>query len=113
MHCSLWNSCSPRLASPGIMLAPSVLQTTSAPAAITRSMNIAGLLSNQFESGHENVRPEALVHVQLLANSVPSQLGVPCYVLLERKGKASQRMIVARGAGARGDEQRVAMVRLW
>src|ERR1017187_6754318 len=97
MHCSLWNSCSPRLASPAIMLAPGALQTTNAPTAITRSRNIAGLLSNQFEPGHEDVRPEPLIHIQLLAVAVPSPLGVPLYVLLEGQGKASQRLIVARG----------------
>src|ERR1035437_1725199 len=108
MHCSLWNSCSPRLASPGIMLAPSVLATTSAPAAIPRTMNIAGLLFTQSEPGHENVRPEPLIHIQLLAEAVPSPLGVPLYVLLDGQGKASQRLIVARGARTRGDEQRSA-----
>src|ERR1039457_7290395 len=108
MHCSLWNSCSPRLASPGIMTAPAALQTPRAPTAITRSVNIAGLLSNQFEPGHEDVRPEPLVLIQLLAVAVPSPLGVPLYVLLEGKGKASQRLIVARGPRTRGDEQRSA-----
>src|SRR5450756_1426857 len=108
MHCSLWNSCSPRRASPGIILAPGVLQTTTAPTAITRSMNIAGLLSTQSEPGHENVRPEPLIHVQLLAEAVPSPLGVPLYVLLEWQGEASQRLIVTRGARAVGDEERSA-----
>src|SRR5674476_1026197 len=108
MHCSLWNSCSPRRASPGLILAPGVLQTTTAPTAITRSMNIAGLLSTQSEPGHENVRPEPLIQIQLLAETVPSPLGVPLYVLLEWQGKASQRLIVARGPRARGDEQRSA-----
>src|ERR1035441_2605258 len=108
MHCSLWNSCSPRLASPATMLAPVALQTTTAPTAITRNRNIAGLLSNYFEPGHEDVRPKPLVLMQLLAVAVPSPLGVPLYVLLEGKGKASQRLIVARGPRARGDEQRSA-----
>src|SRR5450756_1173589 len=108
MHCSLWNSCSPRRASPGIMLAAGALQTTSATAAITRSMNIAVLLFNQFEPGHENVRPEPLIHVQLLAETVPSPLGVPLYVLLEWQGEASQRLVVTRGARAVGDEERSA-----
>src|ERR1019366_5124109 len=62
------------LSAPG---AAGALQTTSATAAITRSMNIAVLLFNQFEPGHENVRPEPLIHVQLLAETVPSPLGVP------------------------------------
>src|ERR1039458_4887636 len=108
MHCSLWNSCSPRLASPGITLAPGALQTKTAPTAITRSRHIAGLLSNQFGPGHEDVRPEPLVLIQLLAVAVPSPLGVPLYVLLEGQGKASQRLIVARGPRTRGDEQRSA-----
>src|SRR5450631_3548096 len=105
MHCSLWNSCSPRRASPGMMLASSALQPTSAPTAITRSMNIAGLLFTQSKPGHEDVRPEALVQVQLLAEAIPSPLGVPLYVLLEGKGKASQRLVVARGARTVGDEE--------
>src|ERR1035437_1096079 len=108
MHCSLWNSCSPRRASPGIMLAPSVLQTTSAPTATTRSMNIAGLLFNQSKPGHENVRPEPFIHVQLFAEHVPSPLGVPLYVLVEGKRKASQRLVVVRGARTGGDEERSA-----
>src|ERR1035441_9644950 len=93
MHCSLVKSCSPRRASPGILLAPSALQATAAPTAITRTMNIAGLLFNHFEAGHENVDPEPLVPVQLLAVPIPAPLGVPLYVLLEGKGKASQRLV--------------------
>src|ERR1035441_5682119 len=108
MHCSLVKSCSPRRASPGILLAPSALQATAAPTAITRTMNIAGLLFNHFEAGHENVDPEPLVPVQLLAVAIPAPLGVPLYVLLEGKGKASQRLVVARGPRTVGDEERSA-----
>src|ERR1017187_794682 len=108
MHCSLVKSCSPRRASPGILLAPSALQATAAPTAITRTMNIAGLLFNPFEAGHENVDPEPLVPVQLLAVPIPAPLGVPLYVLLEGKGKPSQRLVVARGPRTVGDEERSA-----
>src|SRR5664280_2864958 len=108
MHCSLVKSCSPRRASPGILLAPSALQATAAPTAITRTMNIAGLLFNHFEAGHENVDPEPLVPVQLLAVAIPSPLGVPLYVLLQGQGKASQRLVVARGPRTVGDEERSA-----
>src|SRR6516164_9772071 len=84
-HCSVWNSCSPRLASPGTIFAASALHATSAPAAITRSRNIAGLLFVDPEPGHESVHPEGFVLVEIFPETVVSPLGVPLYVLVQRQ----------------------------
>src|SRR6185369_14552053 len=108
MHCWLVNNSSPRRASPGIMPAASALQPTSAPTGITRSMNIAGLLFTHSEAGHESVRPEPFVQVHLFAVPIPPPLGDPLYVLVDWYGEASERLVIARGSRARGDEQRSA-----
>src|SRR5437899_12106657 len=96
MICSLWNNCTPRRASPGIMLAASPVQATTSPAAITRCMNIAGLLFTHSKPGQQHVGPEALVTVNRLPETIPSPLGVPLYVLENRHRQASQRLVIAR-----------------
>ena len=108
-HCSVWNNCSPRRASPGMILGRQ--RAPRRPARPRQSLEASTLLVSylvSLEPGHEHVRPEALIQVELLAESVPLPLGVPVYVFLERKGKPRQRLVVARGPAAGGDEQRAA-----
>src|ERR1039458_3275358 len=112
MHCSVSKSCSPRRASPKTISAAGAIDARTTPAAITRvitrTMDMAGLLLRHPDSGDEGIRPESIIQVKRLAETVILPLGVPGDVLAHGQRHPCQRLVVARRRAAGRNEHRSA-----
>src|SRR6476619_5715592 len=88
------------------------LQVASAMVAVTRTMDIADLLSGYPESRGEGVRPEPFIKEELLPETVVLPFGIPGYMLVQRQGEAQQGLVKARRPRPGRHEQRAARSQL-